>query len=103
MKMRALLASVLLVGLVGFSAATATADPNLNTVPAHRHWLQLNSGEKIQVGPSVCDNPNLQQAFNQFHNNLHAVTPSGIGPAAPGLHNGTGGEITFTMGCGLPS
>jgi hypothetical protein len=35
----------------------------------------------------VCDNPDLQRAFNQFHNNLHAVSPSGIGPAAPGLHN----------------
>jgi hypothetical protein len=98
MKMRALLASVLLVGLVGFSAATATADPNLNDVPPHRHWIALTSGERVEVGPNVCDNPNLQRAFNQFHNNLHAVTPSGIGPAAPGLHNFTGGEITFT-GC----
>ena len=98
MKMRALLASVLLVGLIGFSAATATADPNLNDVPPHRHWIQLTSGERVQVGPIVCGNPNRQKAFNQFHNNLHAVTPTGIGPAAPGLHNGSGGEITFT-GC----
>ena len=100
MKMRALLASVLLVGLVGFSAATATADPNLNNVPAHRHWIQLNSGETVQVGPSVCDNPNLQQAFNQFHNNLHVS--AGHGGAAPGLHDDTGAEITFTPGCALP-
>jgi hypothetical protein len=98
MKMRALLASVLLVGLIGFSAATATADPNLSNVPPHRHWITLTSGEQVEVGPNVCDNPNLQRAHNQFHNNLHAVTPTGIGPAAPGLHNGSGGEITFT-GC----
>ena len=44
MKMRALLASVLLVGLVGFSAATATADPGLGNIPLHRHWIELSSG-----------------------------------------------------------
>jgi hypothetical protein len=98
LKARALLASAVLVGLVMFSAATAAADPNLSNVPPHRHWIQLTSGEKVQVGPNVCDNPNLQQAFNQFHNNLHALTPSGIGRPAPGLHNSRGSEITFT-GC----
>ena len=96
MKMRVLLASVLLVGLVGFSAATATADPNLNNVPAHRHYIALTGGERIEVGPNVCDNPNLQQAFNQFHNNLHALTPSGFGQPAPGLHNTTGPEVSFS-------
>jgi hypothetical protein len=98
MKMRVLLASVLLVGLVGFSAVTATADPNLTNVPPHRHWIELDSGKMVQVGPRVCDNPDLQRAHNQFHNNLHALTPAAIGPVAPGLHNGSGGEITFT-GC----
>ena len=90
MKMRALLASILLVGLVGFSAATATADPDLDFVQPHRHWITLTSGERVEVGPRVCDNPNLQQAFNQFHNNLHVS--AGHGRAAPGLHdsNGTG-------------
>ena len=45
----------------------------------------------IAVGPDLCDNagdPGTQQAFNQFHNNLHIATASSIGPAAPGLHNG---------------
>lgn len=97
MKMRILLAGVLLVGLVGLSAVTATADPNLNNVPAHRHWIQLSSGERVEVGPRVCDNPNLQKAFNQFHNNLHVS--AGFGRAAPGLHNFTGADITFTPGC----
>jgi hypothetical protein len=96
MKMRALLASVLLVGLIGFSAVTATADPNLANVTPHRHWIQLTSGELFQVGPIVCDNPDLQEAFNQFHNNLHVS--AGFGPAAPGLHNFTGADITAT-GC----
>jgi hypothetical protein len=96
MKMRALLASVLLVGLIGLSAMTATADPNLRNVTPHRHWIKLTSGELVQVGPRVCDNPDLQAAFNQFHNNLHVS--AGFGRAAPGLHNFTGADITAT-GC----
>jgi hypothetical protein len=80
-----------LVGLVMFSAATAAADPDLSNVPAHRHYITLGGGERIQIGPRVCDNPNLQNAFNQFHNNLHVS--AGHGRAARGLHNGQGGEI----------
>jgi hypothetical protein len=91
LKMRALLASVLLVVLVGLSAATAAADPNLNNVPAHRHFITLTGGERIEVGPRVCDYPDLQQAFNQFHNNLHVS--AGFGRAAPGLHNDNGTGI----------
>jgi hypothetical protein len=89
--MRALLASILLVGLVGFTAATAAADPNLNNVPPHRHYITMGGGEMVEVGPLVCDNPDLQGAFNQFHNNLHVS--AGFGRAAPGLHDGSGGEI----------
>lgn len=96
LKIRAVVASVMLVALIGLNAATATADPNLNDVPPHRHWITLTGGEQVEVGPRVCDNPNLQQAFNQFHNNLHVS--SGFGPAAPGLHNGNGADITFS-GC----
>jgi hypothetical protein len=88
LKMKALMASLVLVGLVAFSAATAAADPNLANVPAHRHFITLSSGERIEVGPRVCDNPDLQKAFNQFHNNLHVS--AGWGPAAPGLHDGDG-------------
>ena len=102
MKMRALLASVLLIGLIAFSAVTATADPGLGNVPLHRHWIELSSGEMVQVGPRACDNPSLQQAFNQFHNNAHFAS-AGHGPAAPGLHNLKGADITFTMGCALPT
>ena len=40
--------------------------------------------------------PGIQQAFNEFHNNLHVATQYSIGPAAPGLHNGQGGEIVPT-------
>jgi hypothetical protein len=79
-------------------AGNSLADPSLGNVPPHRHWVETASGTFVEVGPRVCDNPNLQTAFNQFHNNIHAVTPAGIGPAAPGLHNGTGADMTFS-GC----
>jgi hypothetical protein len=62
--------------------------------PPHRHWIN-----GVQVGPDICDNlgdPGIQQAFNEFHNNLHIATKYSIGPAAPGLHNGQGGEIVPT-------
>jgi hypothetical protein len=69
---------------------------NLNNVPPHRHFIANAAGEMVEVGPVVCDNPNLQAAFNQFHNNLHIS--AGQGPAAPGLHDGTGGDLVAT-GC----
>ena len=80
--------------LFGIAATSGRADPNLPNVPPHRHWIN-----GVQVGPDICDNPGdpgIQQAFNEFHNNLHIATPSSIGPAAPGLHNGQGGEIAPT-------
>ena len=80
------------------TAATGFADPNLSNVPRHRHWIDTPAGS-VQVGPNVCDNPSLQTAFNQFHNNAHRATdPAAIGPAAPGLNNGLGAEIRST-GC----
>jgi hypothetical protein len=80
--------------LFGFASATGHADPNLRNVPPHRHWIN-----GVQVGPDICDNPGdpgIQHAFNEFHNNLHIATQYSIGPAAPGLHNGQGGEIVPT-------
>jgi hypothetical protein len=97
--MRAVLASVILVGVVALGAATAGADPALGNVPPHHHYIRNPSGAMVEVGPRVCENSNLQRAFNQFHNNLHALTPTGQGPVAPGVHNGTGGELTFVSPC----
>jgi hypothetical protein len=80
--------------LLGMMAASGHADPNLPNVPPHRHWIN-----GVQVGPDICDNlgdAGIQQAFNEFHNNLHIATRYSIGPAAPGLHNGRGGEIVPT-------
>jgi len=95
MKLR--LAIGIAAAMVAILIATGTgeADPTLGNVPAHRHFVQSPDGGLVEVGPRVCDNPTLQRAFNQFHNNIHAVTPSGLGPAAPGLHNFKGADLTF--------
>jgi hypothetical protein len=80
------------------TVATSRADPNLKNVPPHRHFVRTESGDLVEVGPRVCDNPDLQRAFDQFHNNIHVATGSSIGPAAPGLHNFTGAEL-LARGC----
>jgi hypothetical protein len=93
--MKARLALGIASGLTALLIAVATtrADPNLGNIPAHRHFIRTANGDFQQIGPDVCDNPNLQKAFNQFHNNIHVVSATGIGPAAPGLHNGIGADL----------
>jgi len=92
-----LLAAVFLV-IPGVSGA----DPDLDNVAAHRHFLVVAGSDPpvyvAEIGPDLCDKPNLQNAFNQFHNNLHVATASSIGPAAPGLHNGQATELV-SRGC----
>jgi len=87
--------------LFGLAAVSGHADANLPNIAPHRHWIN-----GVQVGPDLCDNrdnPGIQQAFNEFHSNLHRLVVVGgvnysTGPVAPGLHNGQGGELTAT-GC----
>ena len=98
MRKQLLLAGVLLAtaGALLVIPSIGVADPNLANVAAHRHYIVNITGQFTAVGPDLCDNlgdPGIQKAFNQFHNNLHVATASSIGPAAPGLHDGQGGEI----------
>jgi len=79
-------------------ATTSRADPNLTNIPKHRHYVKTPNGDLVEIGPRLCDNPKLQNAFNQFHNNIHVVSASGIGPAAPGLHNHQGSDL-MVGGC----
>ena len=85
------------VAAVLIAVATSRADPNLTNVPPHRHWVNTPSG-LVEVGPRVCGNPELQRAFNQFHNNIHIASGSAIGPVAPGLHNFKGADLQAS-GC----
>jgi hypothetical protein len=75
--------------------------------PNHRHFLVTPDG-LVPVGPQICQDPSLQQAFNEFHYNIHHSQVPGIGDiptlgpqgGAPGLHNGQGAEVIGVAGCG---
>ena len=86
------------LAMIVIAVSTGRADPNLGNIPAHRHYVRTADGSMVEVGPRVCGNPQLQKAFNQFHNNVHVVSGSGIGPAAPGLHNFQGADLKAS-GC----
>ncbi|HEX6941499.1 MAG TPA: hypothetical protein VF128_01160 [Gemmatimonadaceae bacterium] len=93
MKIRLGIGLAAVVAAILVSVSTTQADPNLGNIPPHRHYVQTANGTLVEVGPPVCGNPQLQKAFNQFHNNIHVASGSAIGPVAPGLHNFTGAEL----------
>ena len=92
-------------------AGPTRADPpaTLLDAPPHRHFIRTSEGTLVPVGPQICDNPALQQAFNEFHYNIHhSVLPGNpplpvltLGPqdGAPGLHNLRGANLTAMQGC----
>lgn len=93
-------------------AGSGLADPSdlfFAPVPPHRHFVATPAGGQAAIGPQVCERPELQQAFDQFHYNVHHshVPPFAGGPGdvptlgpqngAKGLQNGTGAEIAITL------
>ena len=113
MRSRATIATVLAALTAALIALTfagpALADPpdTLVNPPNHRHFIETPNG-LVPVGPQICGNPEMQQAFNQFHYNVHRSAVPGIGnvltlgpqAGAPGLHNGRGAELIAVPGCG---
>ena len=92
----ALGAAALVTSGVLMSAGSIFADPPpLPNPPFHRHYIVQPDGTRIEVGPDLCENPEMQNAFNQFHYNVHhsfsgPTTPVlTLGPqeGAPGLHS----------------
>ncbi len=75
--MRHTLIAALLCGaaVVGVSAGSSSADG----VKRHDHFLQKPNGDLVQVGPHVCDNPNLHEAFHNFHRHVHTGSPTSTG------------------------
>lgn len=98
MKVRLALGIVGATAAVLFAVRTTQADPNLGNIPPHRHYVHTPDGGMVEVGPRICGNPQLQKAFNQFHNNIHVASGSAIGPVAPGLHNFKGADL-LAGGC----
>jgi hypothetical protein len=68
--MRKLLATLIAALALAFSAAPTLAD-----VPSHDHWLTTGSGDVVHVGPFVCENPDIYDAWLNFHLNVHVGVP----------------------------
>lgn len=97
------LAAASVIALVPAGASLADPPDTLPNVPSHRHYLVTPNGDLVPIGPDICDDPNLQEAFNQFHFNVHTsgnVVTLGPQRGAPGLHDGKAAEITALGGCG---
>jgi hypothetical protein len=75
--------------------------------PNHRHFIVTPNGGRVPVGPQICSDASVQQAFNEFHYNVHHSEVPGIGDiptlgpqdGARGLHNGIGAEVIGVRGC----
>ena len=107
-KLSLLVVLSLMFGLFAFARVGLADPPGMFTnPPMHRHFLVTPNG-LVPIGPQICQDPNLQQAFNEFHYNIHHSQVPGIGDiptlgpqgGAPGLHNGQGAEVIGVAGCG---
>src|SRR5215204_5672760 len=102
------LAAASVIALVPAGASLADPPDTLIDAPNHRHFLVTPKGDLVPIGPDVCNDPDLQQAFNEFHFNIHHSALPGIGAidtlgpqeGAPGLHDDLGADLTVAPGCG---
>ena len=65
----------LLISAIAAAAFALSAAPVLAVVPPHNHWLTTGSGGVVHVGPYVCDNPDIYDAWLNFHLNIHVGVP----------------------------
>ena len=97
------LAAASAIALVPAGAALADPPNALPDVPSHRHFIVTPNGHWVPIGPDICEDPDLQKAFNQFHFNVHTSgATETLGPqrGAPGLHDDLAAEIAAMFGCG---
>jgi hypothetical protein len=69
--MRRLLISTIAAAVLALSAAPVLAV----LPPPHNHWLTTANGDRVHVGPFVCDNPDIYDAWINFHLNVHVGVP----------------------------
>jgi hypothetical protein len=65
---------LLVIGIAALALAFS-AVPALGAVPPHNHWLTTGSGDVVHVGPYVCVNPDIYDAWLNFHLNVHVGVP----------------------------
>lgn len=102
------LAAASVIALLPAGAALADPPDMLVDAPDHQHFLVTPNDDRVPIGPDICANSNLQQAFNQFHFNIHHSLLPGVGEidtlgpqdGAPGLHDDVAADMTARPGCG---
>jgi hypothetical protein len=65
----------LVISATAALAFAFAATPTLATVPPHNHLLTTGSGDVVHVGPYVCDNLDIYDAWLNFHLNVHVGVP----------------------------
>lgn len=70
---RICLAAFVAVALFLLAAPFASAG-QAPPIGPHRHFLLQEDGTLIPFGPQICENPSLQNAFNEFHAHIHVGT-----------------------------
>ena len=108
--MKKVFSTALAASIFALVPAGALADPpgTLVDAPYHRHFIVTPDGDMVPIGPDVCADPDLQQAFNEFHYNVHhselpvvgGIDTLGPQDGAPGLHDDVGADLTAIRGCG---
>ena len=85
--LRILLAAVVSAALL--LAAPLASAGQAPPIGPHRHFHVTPDGGLVPVGPQICENPNLQTAFNEFHAHIH------VGPANTAFDHDHGRCDTF--------
>jgi hypothetical protein len=66
-----LISAAVFFGVAG--PVSADAPP---PVAPHQHFLVLPDDTQLPVGPDICANPEADQGFFGFHQNIHTGTPN---------------------------
>jgi hypothetical protein len=64
--------AALFFGVSGGVSSAARPSP----VGLHQHFLVLPDDTHLAVGPDICANPDADQGFFGFHQNIHTGTPN---------------------------
>lgn len=89
-------ATAVVLALVPASPGFADPPSTLSDIARHQHYIITPDGDLVEIGPDICDNPDLQNAFNQFHYNVHrnsGAPTNGPQSGAPGLHDGQAADM----------
>jgi hypothetical protein len=69
-------ALLLITAALFFGASGPVSADAPPPVAPHQHFLVLPDDTQLPVGPDICVNPETDQGFFGFHQNIHTGTPN---------------------------